>query len=381
MSTFATGSWVSAATDHPITAVASVVLLIGATIAAGFALRWISARTRSLFHQVLATTLVSLAIGAAAAVVLARLMVLDSNELGTVLDVLATTALFATLLVLVASKPLGRDLGRLEQTVRGIEAGDRSARTHVDRSDELGQVGRALDDLNERLEQLERERESFEAERTALFSSVSHDLRTPLAALQVSVEALADGISPDPDRYLRSMKRDVQAISSLVDDLFLLARIEHRELELKPEAFDLAEIADEAIEALAPVAATRRLQLELAADARVPAQGNATAIGRVIRNLLDNAIRHAPEGSTVVVSVSATDGPTVRVVDEGPGFPVDFQAEAFEQFTRADSSRSRNTGGAGLGLAIARGLVEAHGGRIWIEPSAGGEVVFALPAA
>ena len=222
---------------------------------------------------------------------------------------------------------------------------------------------------------------TYEAERTALFSSVSHDLRTPLAALQVSVEALADGIAPDPDRYIRSMKRDVQAISSLVEDLFLLARIEHDELELQPETFDLAEIADEAIEALAPVAAARRLKLELAADARVPAHGNATAIGRVIRNLIDNAIRHAPEGSTVVVAASSADGPTVRVVDQGPGFPSDFEPEAFEQFTRADASRSRNTGGAGLGLAITRGLVEAHGGRIWIEPSVGGEVAFALPAA
>jgi len=381
VSVFAMGSWVDAVTDHPATAVFWMVLLVAATFLAGLGLRWVSSRVRSLLHQVLATTLAALAIGAAAAVALARLMVLDAGELGTVLGVLGTTALFATLLVVVASKPLGRDVQRLERTVRAIEAGDRSVRAGVARADELGHVARALDELNGRLDQLESERSMFEAERTALLSSVSHDLRTPLAALQVSVEALADGISPDPDRYLRSMKRDVQAISSLVDDLFLLARIEHRELELAPEAFDLAEIADEAIEALAPVAATRRLQLELAADARVRAQGNATAIGRVIRNLIDNAIRHAPEGSTVVVEVSSAGGPTVRVVDQGPGFPSDFAPEAFEQFSRADASRSRNTGGAGLGLAIARGLVEAHGGRIWIEPSSRGEVVFALPAA
>lgn len=355
--------------------------LVGATVAAGFGLRWVSTRSRSLVHQVLAVTLASLAIGAAGAVVLARLMVLDENELGTVLGVLGTTAVLATLLVILASKPLGRDMGRLEATVRSIEAGDRSVRAGVDRADELGHVARALDELTERLERLESEREHYEAERTAMLSSVSHDLRTPLAALQVSVEAIADGIAPDPDRYLRSMKRDIQAISSLVDDLFLLARIEHGDLELRPEAFDLAEIADEAIEALAPVAASRELQLELAADARVPAAGNPTAIGRVIRNLIDNAIRHAPDGSIIVVAVSLDEGPMVRVVDQGPGFPTGFEVEAFEHFTRADESRSRNTGGAGLGLAIARGLVEAHGGRIWIEQSTGGEVAFALPAA
>jgi two-component system sensor histidine kinase BaeS len=326
-------------------------------------------------------TLSSLAIGAASAVALARLMVLDGNELGTVLGVLATTAVFATLLVVVASKPLGRDIRRLETTVRKIETGDRSASAGVDRADELGHVARALDDLTEQLDRLERERDAYEAERIALLSSVSHDLRTPLAALQASVEALADGIAPDPDRYLCSMKRDIQAISSLVDDLFLLSRIEHGDLALQPEVFDLAEIADEAIEALAPVAEARGLHVELAAGARVAAEGNATAIGRVIRNLLDNAIRHAPEQSTIVVSVSTDGDPTVRVVDQGPGFPADFEAQAFEQFTRVDVSRNRGTGGAGLGLAIARGLVEAHGGRIWIEPSAGGEVAFALPTA
>ena len=327
-------SWWSAVIDHPAASITAIVILLAATVAAGLGLRWISTRTRSLFHQVLAVTLASLAIGAAGAVVLARLMVVDGNELGTVLGVLATTAIFATLLVVVASKPLSRDIRRLEATVRNIETGDRKTSAGVDRADELGLVARALDDLTEQLDRLERDRDAYEAERTALLSSVSHDLRTPLAALQVSVEALADGIAPDPDRYLRSMNRDIQAISSLVDDLFLLSRIEHGDLALQPEVFDLAEIADEAIEALAPVAEARGLHVELAAAARVRAEGNATAIGRVIRNLLDNAIRHAPEQSTIVVSVSSDDDPTVRVVDQGPGFPAEFEAHAFDQFTR-----------------------------------------------
>ncbi len=381
MTVFGMDSWFSALTAHPAASIGAFVGLLVITVGAGLALRWLSTRTRSLFHQVLATTLASLTIGAAGAIALARLMVLDESELGTVLGVLAATAVLAALLVVVASKPLGRDIRRLETAVRNIETGDRSARTGVVRADELGHVAHALDELNARLDLLERERAGYEAERTALLSSVSHDLRTPLAALQVSVEAIADGIAPDPDRYLRSMKRDIQAISSLVEDLFLLSRIEHDEIELQPEVFDLAEIADEAIEALAPVAATRGQRLELAADARVAAQGNATAIGRVIRNLIDNAIRHAPELSTIIVSVAADNGPTVRVSDEGPGFPVDFEPRAFDQFSRADVSRNRRTGGAGLGLAIARGLVEAHGGRIWIEPSVGGQVAFAIPAA
>ena len=188
-------------------------------------------------------------------------MVLDADEARTVLGVLATTAAFAVILAVVASAPLGRDAARLEAAVRRIEAGDRTGRTGVQRADELGHVARALDELTERLDQLERERPSFEHERRTMLSSVGHDLRTPLAALRAAVEALADGVAPDPDRYLRAMARDVEALSALVDDLFLLASIESRRLELPCESLDLAELADEAVEALSPAAAAGSVTL------------------------------------------------------------------------------------------------------------------------
>jgi two-component system sensor histidine kinase BaeS len=295
--------------------------------------------------------------------------------------VLAVTAVFATLLALIASAPLGRDVRRLETTVRRIEHGDRTVRAEITRADELGHVARALDELTNRLDALERERAGFEAERTAMLSSVGHDLRTPLAALRAAVEALADGVAPDPDRYVRSMRRDVEALSALVDDFFLLARIESGRLDLLPAPVDLTEIADEAVEALAPVAAANGVTIRLVAGTHVRVNGNATALGRVIRNLVDNAVRHAPPGSAVRVEVSASGRPSVSVIDEGPGFPEDFSVQAFDRFTRADASRNRTTGGAGLGLAIARGLVEAHGGRIWIDGPPGGRVAFDLPAA
>ena len=125
----------------------------------------------------------------------------------------------------------------------------------------------------------------------------------------------------------------------------------------------------------------RRADVTLRVDApgRVAIDGNAAAIGRILRNLIDNAIRHAPASSTIDIIV--TDGAVVRIIDQGPGFPAGFSDHAFERFARADPSRSRATGRGGLGLAIARGLVEAHGGRIWIEPDTGGQVAFQLPAA
>jgi signal transduction histidine kinase len=358
----------------------AVLGLVAATIVTGLLLRAVARRTRTLRHLLLVVTFGSLAIGAIAAVVLAWVMVLDGDEVRAVVGVLAVTAVLATLLVLIGSAPLGRDARRLEETVRRIEAGDREVRTGVRRADELGHVGRALDELTERLGELERERAQLDEARRAMFSNIGHDLRTPLSALRAAIEALADGMAPEPERYVRAMQRDVEALSALVEDLFLLARIEGGRLDLVRAPLDLVELVGEAVEALEPTAASHGVGVRLDADGRAPVVGNATAINRVVRNLLDNAIHHSPPGSVVHITVARdTNGPRVRVVDDGPGFPAEFAARAFDRFARADRSRSRATGGAGLGLAIAHGLVEAHGGRIWIEPPPGGRVAFDLP--
>lgn len=337
-------------------------------------------RARSLRRQVLTVSLASQAGAAVVVVVLGRLMVLDGGETRTVVAVLASTAALTTVLVLAATKPLGRDIRRLEATVRAVEAGDRDVRTGIVRGDELGHVAAALDAAVAGLGALERERSDAESQRGAMFSAISHDLRTPLSALRVALEALADGMTPEPDRYLRSMQRDVEAITALVDDLSLLARIESGALVPDRVRVDLAEIVDDAAEALAPVAEARGVTLRVEAVDRALVDGDAVALGRVVRNLVDNAIRHSPAGAVVAIGVTSQDRPTVRVLDEGPGFPDGFAARAFDRFTRPDVSRSRSTGGTGLGLAIARGLVEAHGGEIWIDDGRdGGAVAFALP--
>jgi signal transduction histidine kinase len=366
---------------EPVRSAVTAVAITASIAAAIGVVHAVNQRSRSLRRQVLAVMFAALALGAVVAGNLSWLMVLDGDGLVTVLAVLAITAFAAYALVVWATRPLGEDVARLEATVRSIEAGDFAVTTDVWRADELGHVARALDELAHRLDHLEHERAGFEAERTAMLSSVSHDLRTPIAALRAALEAVADGIAPDPRRYLRSMQRDVEALTSLVEDLFLLARLENGAVELQLGTVDLTEIADEAVEALAPVAESHGVRVVLEAGERVRAVGNAAALARVVRNLLDNALRHAPPGSPVVVRVGAVPGPRVSVVDQGPGFPAPFAARAFDRFTRADASRSRDTGGTGLGLAIARSVVEAHGGRIWIEAAPGGHVAFELPAA
>ncbi len=366
--------------DHPWVTIAAFVSLAIGVVLVGVGLRHHSRRSHTLRQSLIVVALSSLLIAVVAAFIAARLMFVSNDELTAFLVLLAVAAGFASLLAVVVSQPLRDDVRHLESTVRRIESGDRSIRVDSVRADELGHVGRAVDDLVDQLDRLERERETVEQERRALLSNIGHDLRSPLAALRAAIEAMVDGVAPDPQRYLRSMQHDVEALGSLIDDLYLLARLDAGRFDLERVRIDLVELADGAVESLAPMAAAADVNLVLEADDSIHVLASPVSLSRVIRNLIDNGIRHAPAQSTVSVSVTTNDGAIVRVADDGPGFPIEFRAQAFERFTRADPSRNRQSGGGGgLGLAIARGLVEAHGGRIWIEDGAKSAVAFCIP--
>lgn len=364
----------------PVGTAVGAVAVLAVTAGIGLLLRRLTVGLWSLRAQLLVISLSGTVVGALVAWLLATAMILDEAQLAPTLAVLVVTSFLAAVIVAIASSALGSAAHRLADTVAAIEGGDRDVRTGLARRDELGRVADALDQLTVRLAELEAERGRLDAERATMLSSISHDLRSPLAALSAAVEAVIDGVAPDPDRYLRSMRADVDALGSLVDDVFLLASIQSGRLDLSRESVDLLECCDEAIEALRPLAESRDVRVQLAGERSI-VSGNSRALGRVVRNLLDNAIRHAPSGSIVDVSVGGDRLPRVTVTDAGEGFPEHFADRAFDLWARADESRNRSTGGAGLGLAIAQGLVDAHGGRIWIEPPPGGRVAFELPAA
>lgn len=379
LASMATG--LDALRSNPVEAVLGAAGILVATVAVGFGLRRASSRLRRLRAQLLVIALAGTVMGALVAWLLATAMILDASQLAPTLAVLVVTSLLAAIIVAVASVPLGGAAHRLADTVAAIEEGDREVRTGLNRRDELGRVAEALDQLTVRLAELEAQRDRLDEERALMLTSVGHDLRSPLAALRAATEAVVDGVAPDPARYLSSMQADIDALTSLVDDILLLSNIEGGRLHLEREAVDLADCCDTAIEALAPIAHERGVELRLDAAEHVRVEGNAHSIGRVVRNLVDNAIRHAPPGSVVEVTVMASPRPRVIVSDSGDGFSPEFRERAFDLWARSDESRSRATGGAGLGLAIAKGLVLAHGGDIWIEPSPGGRVAFELPAA
>lgn len=306
-------------------------------------------------------------------VLAAQAMFISPHDLRLLMWVLVPAVLAAGFVALYVARPIAEDASRLSEAARQVARGDLGARTGVERSDELGEAAEMFDLMVERLA-------SVEQERTLMLSAISHDLRTPLAALRATIEAMRDGVVDDVPAALATMERQVRALGALVDDLQLHARIESGTLDLSERRIDLTELADESVEVLRPLADQYGVRLALVATERVWAIGDAGQLARVVRNLLDNAIRHAPVASLVTVEVGATpQGALLRVLDEGPGFPPDAGQRVFEPFTRLDPARSTRTGVAGLGLAIARGIVTAHDGSIEVRAGPGGCVAVRLP--
>lgn len=352
-----------------------------ATIGAGWGLLVVSHRFRSLRTTVLMIPITAIGVAAVTIAAAALTMFLSAHDLRLTMVALALGVGLGTSLALTVSRPLAGDLDRLAHTARQVAGGNLTASTAVDRPDEVGQVARAMDGMIGALARAEDQRRDSDESRRSFLAAVSHDLRTPLTSLQAAVEALQDGVSPDPERYLRSMARDLQSLRGLVDDLFTLTRIEVGDLDLRPITLDTGELVEEILEAMRPLAESRGVELKLETHRQVPVEADPRAVARVVRNLVDNAIRHTAPHTAVRLRVAPVDqGVEVRVLDQGPGFPAGFGEAAWKDAAKGDPARSRDGTGGGLGMTIARGLVEAHRGEIWVEYGEGGQVAFRLPA-
>jgi signal transduction histidine kinase len=274
--------------------------------------------------------------------------------------------------VLIADR-ITAPLRRAAEVATTVDAGDLGKRLEVGGSDEVSQLGGALNGMLDRLER------AFERER-GLVSDASHELRTPLTVLRGQVEMLErvgdDGA--ERDRIAASLMRELARMTRLVDDMLTLARADDDRL-LEPRRFEVAEfLAD--LERDLPLLGSRRYEVD-GPDAGV-IEADPDRLSQVLRNLVRNAVEHTDEGGRVSVTATAADHAIeFAVVDDGPGIPPDELPLVFERFHRVDRARSRADGGSGLGLAIARAIVEAHGGRIWAENGEGGGAVvrFVLP--
>ena len=359
-----------------------LISMFAAIAAAGFVvgIALLAITRRSLNRRLLAVGVAGPLIVAITTLVGAGSMFISTHDTQFVIILTALATVLAVGIVHLLGSPLLNDLNRITAAADRVGSGDLSARTDLQRADELGDLGLAFDAMAERIEKSAEERERVEAERRFMISSLSHDARTPLTAMRAAVEALQDGMAPDPARYLDSIEHDLRSIESIVENLFVLAKLDSSQLAPHLEPLDLAEIATVAAQAIDPLAQKHDVSLEVKAAGPVRAHAGQIETERMIGNLLANAIRHSPPDTRVTIEASDDPVPTISVCDEGPGFSEEFVLEAFEQFSRADAARDRAHGGAGLGLAVVRGLAEAQGGRVWAEPGPGGKVTFELPA-
>jgi signal transduction histidine kinase len=298
----------------------------------------------------------------------------DEAKFWAVVIVSAFCALGGALLL---GRHILRPLAQLRDASVRLAAGDLSTRASESGPRELLELGASFNEMASNLEQL------FEARRE-LVAWASHDLRTPIASLRAMVEALEDGLA-EPREYLPEIRAQTELLSGLVEDLFELARIDSGALALELRETPLRELVTGCVEALAADSRARGVRLETRLDPADPVVSAAPEkVQRVLLNLLTNAVRHTrPEGAVAVVVEKDTDHVVVAVEDEGDGLAPGAPERMFERFWRDDGSRARSSGGAGLGLAIAQGLVEAQGGRIWAENRRGGgaRVAFTLPLA
>ncbi len=288
----------------------------------------------------------------------------------------ALIALAVAALVGVAlSRYLTRPLRRLEQGALGLASGDLTHRVEVQGPAEVAALGEAFNSMADSLEEGEQLRKR-------LVADVAHELRNPIAAARAQAEGMADGVLPLEQQRLESVIEDLEHLSRLVDDLQELAAAEAGALQYSMQALDLSALAEREAErarAYAPVGIDVRAETKGSALV----EGDERRLSQVLRNLLSNALRHTSRGSVAVSVATENDWATVRVTDTGEGISAEDLEHIFERFYRADSARSADTGGAGLGLAISRRIIIDHGGDTFAEstPNAGTTVGFRLPLA
>jgi signal transduction histidine kinase len=306
------------------------------------------------------------------------------------MDVLFTLIVvaYSSLLGLWAARALGArvlaDVEAVRGGLAGVAEGRRAIAIETGARDELSELARDVERMVDRLGSEERARSAADGARRDLLAAVSHDLRTPLASIQVLAEAIEDGVVDDRTRreYAARMAVHVRALSGLIDDLFELSRLEAGDIHWSIEQVRVAELVEETVDAMRPDAEAGGVvvRTELG-DPHAYARANPERIQRVLFNLLQNAIRHTPADGSITVRAEQLGGAVeIEVADTGTGIAEPDRASIFEPFVQGSADRSRTNGGAGLGLAVARAIVEAHGGRIWLaDAPAGTAVRFSLP--
>jgi signal transduction histidine kinase len=288
------------------------------------------------------------------------------ESLGYAVTASVLAALLASLLL---SRRIVAPLGTLTSASQRIADGQYTERVQVNGSDEIAQLSTSFNQMAVQLEQVE-------SMRRQLIGDVTHELRTPLTSIKGYMEGLVDGVLPSTPETFNQIHREADRLSRLVDDLQELSRVEAKAYSLDVRSVAISNLVHTIVKRLSPQATAKRISLRSNLPADLPpVQADEDRITQVLLNLAANAIQYTPEGGDVIISAARqADDVHISVQDTGVGIPAEHLANLFTRFYRVDKSRSRNAGGgSGIGLTIAKHLVEAHGGQIWAESRGEGQ--------
>ena len=287
---------------------------------------------------------------------------------------------FATVLAIVLASCIGflfartlvRPVNTMAQTARAIKEGDLSARTGIRGEDEIARLGMTFDEM---ADSIERDRK---LERR-LTTDVAHELRTPLMAIQATVEAMVDGVFDADEERLETVNGEVKRLSRLVDAILKLSRLENRSTPMKKEVLEVGDLISGIIATHEAYVSDSGLKLIYEVERGVRVRGDADMIRQATANLISNAVRYTPEGGTITVSVSSHEGMcAIAVRDTGIGLSPDEAKMVFSRFWRADAGRTRESGGLGIGLSVVKEIVDRHNGYVDVEGEKGVGACFTI---
>jgi signal transduction histidine kinase len=356
-----------------LTAVAAAAVV---AVIAGIVLRL--ARHKSMLVRMLIVVGATVVSIAAATLAIAAQMYISEQDLVVLCWVIGVAAVVSLSVAALVGAGITRTSTRLQSTARAI--GDGQIVLPGDYAGlEFAALAQELAETSQRLARSREEVATLDQSRRRIVAWISHDLRTPLAALRAMAESLEDGVAEEPARYHRQIRVQAETLAAMVDDLFELSKIQSGTLSLNMEPVSLFDLVSDAVADLHPVAASRSITLKESRTGNLTLFGDARELSRVIGNLLMNAIEHSPANSEILISARETENEHVAlsVVDAGGGIPEEDLGKIFDAGWRGTPSRTPSprldvSAGAGLGLAIVAGIVEAHSGGVTVRNVPGG---------
>ena len=305
----------------------------------------------------------------------AQMMFASPHDLLLAIVLLIFASGMAMVLGYFLSSTITERIHILKGAAEKLAQGDLKTRVPVQGNDEVSVLANSFNQMAEKLQIADKQQRDLDNMRRDLIAWVSHDLQTPLTSMRAILEAVSDGIVDDPEtvkRYLHTAQRDVNNLSALIDDLFQMAQLDAGGFPLNKDRSSLSDLVSDTLESFTELAKQQNIILEGNVELDVdPVLMDTQAIGRVLNNLIGNALRHSSQGRVSVWVRRSALGVDVTVSDTGEGIREEDLQHIFDRFYRGEKSRNRGTGGAGLGLAIARGIVNAHGGDIKVESQIG----------